>query len=124
MAYEVPPVWAHGDVPTAALMATYSNSLNAIKAILDETPKNPVAPVYMGEDEDDGDWQIVHINRYLIYDDEATIQSLVDSANTASLPKPEAGTKGVYDLDTISWLVYGQPYRVTGCAWIIEDWEP
>ena len=124
MAYVAPPQWQHGDIPTAALMNRYRDSLNALKAVFDETPQDVAAPVYEGADEDEAEWQLVHINRYLIYGDEATVRDPTNEENTASLPKPAAGTKGVYDLDTVNWLTYGMTYTAKGCAWVIEAGEP
>lgn len=122
MAYAVPPEWDHGDVPTAALMQRYSDALNAIKAILDITPKNMAAPVYVG-DPDDAEWTIVHINRYLKYEAESQLFNPDDLTQTVTLPDTDE-EQGVYDLDSIGWLLYGQTYRVSGCAWAFEDWEP
>ena len=123
MAYEVPPVWSHGDVPTAALMNTYSNGQNAIDALLDISDKNVTSPVFDG-DEDDAIWIFTHLNRYLIYDDECTVYQWGNADNITSLEEPPVGEVGVYDLDTISWLTYGMVYAVEGTAWAIEDYEP
>lgn len=123
MAYATPPAWEHGDIPTAALMNRYRDALNEIKAVLDVSPHNAAAPIYPGADEDEAEWQIVHLNRYLVYPDEATLYDPTNEENSASLPKPAAGVKGVYDLDTVAWLAYGMTYVVKGCAWVIEDWE-
>lgn len=123
MAYQVPPIWEHGDVPTAAQMNTYSNGQNAIKALLDVSDKNVTSPVF-GGDEDDAKWVLTHINRYLLYDDECDVYEYADNSNRTSLEEPPEGEIGIFDLDTIGWLTYGMRYVVEGSAWVIEDYEP
>lgn len=126
MAYSRPAQWSHGDIPTAALLNIWLDNLDAIKAILDVTEPVPVAPVYMG-DEDDAEWSFVHLQRYLRYGDEAELYDPTNrAAHSVSLPEPDVatGVKGVYDLDTISWLEYGMTYILEGCAWAMEDADP
>ena len=69
MAYVAPPQWQHGDIPTAALMNRYRDSLNALKAVFDETPQNVAAPVYEGADEDEAeadDYALAWMDRHQI----------------------------------------------------------
>lgn len=122
MAYVQPKLWAHGDVPTAVEINKYITALNDIKVILDSTPKNPATHMFDG-DEDDAKFQLVHINRYLRYSDEAILSNILDASQTVNLPEPEGNVRGVYDLDTIGWLSYGMTYKVVGCSWVIEDYE-
>ncbi len=125
MAYQVPPAWSHGDVPTAAKMNTYSNGQSATKALLDVSDKNVTSPVFDG-DEDDAIWVFTHLNRYLIYDDECDVYEYggISNSNRTSLTEPPEGEIGIYDLDAIGWLTYGMRYVVEGTAWAIEDYEP
>lgn len=126
MAYSRPSQFAHGTVPTAAMLNVWLDDLDAIKAIMDVTEQNPAAPTFNG-DEDDAEWNFVHLHRYLRYDDEAELYDPVDRVNhSVSLPEPDAetGVRGVYDLDSIPWLEYGMTYYLVGTAWAMEDSDP
>jgi len=123
MAYAVPKVWEHGDVPTAADMDKYSDALDAIHAKSGDVARNYAAlrerEFYRAEFAD-SDYFLVHKFRYLFFKSTGSIVSLADSTQTESLSDGGAAW-GVYDLDGVSWLAYGMVYQVTGVSFCFES---
>lgn len=121
MAYQTPPQWEHGDIPTAALMQKYSDALDAIHANLGDVKKfYLVAAAVAGEDNDAGEH--IHRSRWLWVSGPATI---VDPAGIEDDVSVSADTEPTrFDTQSVSWLNFGQKYRVTGCSWSMETRDP
>lgn len=122
MAYQIPPQWAHGDIPTAVLMQKYSDALNAIHAITGDVLKAfPSAHVLAGVD---NDYHVfVHRYRWLRYQSTGTIEDIADPTNNTQTLS-EDGEPTILDLNTIDWLFPGKLYAVTGCTWAQEARDP
>lgn len=133
MAYTVPKVWSHGDVPTAALMNAYSTSLTEIYNKLAgkrhcrgvkcrQWLSRTADTLFDGMVDTNNSYQAeTHLLRWLFYGGEGAIVSL---DGTESTPLSNDGTVNIYDLDSVDWLNYGQAYHITGVDWAMEDWEP
>lgn len=132
MAYSAPPLWEHGDIPTAADMNKYSDGLNAIYTALVAKRHFPAAKVrqYLSTGADthfqavttDNSYCVaVHTMRFLVYGGSGALTNLAGT-ETTSLQDITGGTN-IFDLDSVGWLNYGQVYRITGVAWAMEDWE-
>lgn len=120
MAYSVPDQWEHADVPTAAKMNKYSDSLNAINSwqglyVGFAIPKSNSETLY-----------IIHKWRWLWY--------MSTSGGTATIVDPSGvnddvtladatSAMTVYDLSNVSWLVQGAAYKLTGFDYVSEDYE-
>lgn len=116
MAYQVPPQWAHGDVPTGALMQKYSDALNAIKAQTDQSRWNAAFSANVSE----GVWTFVHVHRYLLYYSTGQIIDPDDDTNSVSLS--DAGGWEHYDLQSVPWIYPGKLYIVEGVSGCAEVW--
>ena len=125
MAYEVPRQWAHGDVPTGALMQRYSNSLNALKPLVDTYSRKNQAGWVQG---DDSKYMFVHVHRWLFYtldDGSGNIYDPDFPDNSATLSETDAESEGNYyrfDLSGLPWLYPGKMYRVDGVDGCFEHW--
>lgn len=122
MAYSVPDQWSRGDIPTAAKMNKYSDSLNAINSLATYTGGSVAVYAYNTDPEEIArDFQ--HVHRWLHYEGSGDIVDTTGVGDSVSL-STEGSTVGVYDLDSVSWLYYGAYYRIEGIDWAAEDWEP
>lgn len=120
MAYDPPKVWAHGDIPTAAFMQKYSDSLNAIYAILGDDNTEPAI-----EELRDGKQAIfIHRFRWLHFRDSGTLRQYGGGENTQVALSAGADENMVMDLDSISWLTYGMLYEVEGVKFVFEHRNP
>jgi hypothetical protein len=120
IAYSPPPVWNHGDIPTAALLQTYSDSLNAIYAILGDDNTEPAI-----EELRDGKQAIfIHRFRWLHFRDGGTMRQYGGTEDTQVALTADANENKVMDLDTISWLTYGMLYEVEGVKFVFEHRNP
>lgn len=125
MAYQVPRQWAHGDVPTGALMQRYSDSLNFLKTQVDSRSRMNQAGWVEG---DDSKYMFVHVHRYLHYqidDGSGTIYDPDNAENSSSLSETDAayeGAWGRFDLSGLAWLYPGKMYRVDGVDGCFEHW--
>jgi hypothetical protein len=63
---------------------------------------------------------IFHTYRYLAYGSTGEIVDPSGIGDTVSITDPPTGQIGYYDLEGISWLTYGMPYRVQGITWARE----
>lgn len=119
MAYQVPERWSQGDKPTAAKMNKYSDGQNA-----DHTTLNGEMTAYPVEaDTGSITYLLTHVHRWLVYDDNGTIEDPANSSNVVTLSDPGSNPE-YYDLDTISWMTYGKDYFVKDIDWIMEVRDP
>ena len=127
MAYEIPKVWTHGDIPTAADMNKYSDGENAMYASGAFKLHVPVTLSRFDLTILDTIWAIpavtlvytmVHRLRWLIYKGSGLMSFGSDSATLT-----DHGGTNTLDLETIGWLEYGMIYSITGVTWVVEDWN-
>lgn len=112
--------WEHGDIPVAADMQAYSDSLNAAYALL-EPEKNRSYPIpfegtwYNYPDKADPELKgfvFVHRFRWLMY--RGQTGKLIDmSGQNTEVNFDSANAWDILDLHGISWLVPGMVYRVS-----------
>jgi hypothetical protein len=133
MAYSAPPLWEHGDIPTAADMNKYSDGLTAIYNAINGKRHAPAARwrQYLSASADthflavttDNSYCVnIHTQRFLFYGGSGQLTNLAGT-ETTSLPDNTGGTN-IFDLDSVGWLNYGLVYEITGVQWAFEDWEP
>ena len=102
--------------PTAAKLNALSDCFDEAHTSLGDTARNIPAEAQYGSGQI---WYMRHIYRYLHF---ASNGAIVDPTGTypdVSISEDDTG-QGVLDLDTISWLAYGQLYRLTGISWCLE----
>lgn len=120
MAYQVPPRWSHGDIPTGAHMQKYSDALNALKTKADGGLWNMAGRA--GQTGGGTAWTFVHVHRYLYYDSSGEIIDPDNAENSVALQDPDDGTWGRYDLSTVGWLYPGKMYNVDDVNGCFEVW--
>jgi hypothetical protein len=118
MAYETPPQWIHGNVPTAALMNKYSDALKALKSRFDDTSMFLVAATAI----DNSDWAFAHVHRYLWYKGSGYLTDVADRTQQVSLSDTDDKWER-FDLGSVSWLYPGKLYEVTDVDGAIEMWR-
>ena len=64
-------------------------------------------------------WWMIHIYRYLHFSSNGAIVDPTGTNPDVSISEDDTG-QGVLDLDTVSWLAYGQLYKLTGISWCTE----
>lgn len=107
--------WAQGDYPTAAEMNKYSTTLDAIHAIWKDSAINLATIAGISSSH----FTFVHSTRYLWFRSTGLLKDPAGIEDDISLSDPDRPTR--YDLDSISWLVYGSTYYVTGVSWCAES---
>lgn len=120
MAYSVPYQWSRGDDVTAARMNLYSDSIVHIYDASAWTGGSIACPAYNADDIH----TLLNVWPFLHYNGSGELIDPDDATHTIALGDPETGETGVYDLRTVGWMYSGKTYRVTGCDWAAEDWEP
>lgn len=130
MAYAVPKQWAHGETVSHTNMQKYSDGLNAIHAKTGDAAYNyAILWPYDNYDVvyDNSFYVFVHKKRYLWFRSTGELVDPVRHADPAGLAGEddiglsETGTDyGIYDLESIDWLVYGALYYVTGVTVAME----
>jgi len=120
MSYQVPKRWSHGDIPVAADMNKYSDSLNAIHDITGDALRGyPSAKLQAGEDENHF---FVHRYRWLWYIGSGTLEDADAENETITLSGDTTPKR--YDLSSVSWLTVGKLFYVSDCAWCQETEAP
>lgn len=125
MAYSTPRQWAHGDTVTATEMNKYRDGLNEIYSVWAGKLLIPAVPVlWLGilgaPDASKYKYELVHKQRYLLYVGEGKLYS-ADETQTTTLANSAGGTgTNTYDLESVSWLSYGQRYIVKGVTVCME----
>ncbi len=102
--------------PTAAKLNALSDVIDEAHVILGDTATEFPAEGQWGSGQV---WWMVHVYRYLHF---ASNGALVDPTGVfpdVSISEDDTG-QGVLDLDTVSWLAYGQLYKLTGISWCME----
>jgi hypothetical protein len=130
--YASPPVWHHGDIPTAADMNKYRDALNFLNDTIGGGAIN--YPVFMNRNHQPGNvdtgqesnLRFFHRHRWFHYFNTEANVKLVDEtdADNEHSISDTSGDFKVLDLDTIDWMTPGKPYRVEEIDWCAEDYEP
>ena len=118
MAYQKPKQWSHGDEVCASELQKYSDSLDYLNTLVSSSGRNYATP--FSRFDDTQQFWLIHTKPFLIY------------ASTGVLSDPSGINEDVslsnngepfnsYDLDTISWLSYGDLYKIVGCSVCMED---
>ena len=133
--------WVHGDIPTAADINQYGTELNtlntntpgynAIPCILLRTNEDwitnlawPDYPsVQIGGIVQEFEYRIKHTKRYLHFKGSGGKIADVSGFEPDVTLTPGASGTGVIDLDGVTWLIYGQWYKVQRieAAWELDN---
>jgi hypothetical protein len=120
MAYQVPKLWAHGDIPTGAEMQKYVDAINAINSTFGVRTFTNAAFFTEG---DNVTWSFIHRQPFLWYKDGATLYDPFNPEKyTESLSK-EDGSWQRYDLRNVKWLYIGKLYCVYDADGCMEHWR-
>ena len=111
--------WAHGDGNTAAYFNAYSTELTALRAAIKDAEIVPCVPDQYGTG---NIYWFVHRNRWLHFKSTGLIKN-ADASQQATL-SPVNDTYTSFDLQSLSWLAYGQLYQVVGCQMACEEETP
>ena len=111
--------WTHGDTNAAAYFAAYSTELTALYGAVGDVDFIPCVPGQYGSG---NEYYFFHQNRWLHYLSTGQIKS-IDGTQQATL-SPVGDTFTAFDLQSLSWLAYGQMYKVVGCAMASEEETP
>lgn len=112
MAYTIPDTFTHGDIPTHL-------QFNAIKDALDYLYSVIVASDFFAVPAtSEAIFVMQHTQRWLYFSSTGTYASL-DGGNSFSLS--ENADQPYYDLNSVSWLAFGDIVRISGVSWCVED---
>lgn len=114
-------------IPTFGIEKPTAAKLNALKAafvsahtLLGDTASETATPYEYGESVA---WYFFHTHRYLHFGSVGTLQDISNTFPEVDLSEDDTGY-GILDLDTISWLAYGQMYKVIDVSFCREDENP
>ena len=113
MSYSAPDHWQHGDEPTAAAMNKYSDSLEALHAILGDAARHYLVPQNFDVEEPslDHGFYGVHRLRWLIYRGDGELVDPSGAGATITLSGNGAAWIA-YDLDGVEWMTPGRLYQL------------
>ena len=123
MAYSAPAHWAKGDIPTAALMNAYSDSIVALEAAI-PAPLINAAQLWSYENVnptayDNSNYYFINRYRFLVYQGDS---ELIDPGGAeATMALSGDGTNLVFlDLQEILWIYPGKLYQVKDAIFALE----
>lgn len=117
MAYETPNRWAHGDVDvSAANINKYTNSIIAIHAQIGEVATSIGTESRISN----ASFTVFHTRRWLYFTSTGTIDDPAGVGDSVSISE-DPDTITAYDLDSVSWLTYGNLYTVSSVGWCQES---
>ncbi len=108
--------FAAGEFPLSSDLNAFSDTLDAIHAVLGDASRNYAVPANISE----AVFTLVHRFRYLWFNSVGQIVDPTGVGDPVSISEGEDGSGTKFDLDGVSWLVYGMIYSVTGVAWCAE----
>ena len=108
--------WSHGDTVSAADLNAYSTALTALHARILNTRIRMATPNQYGTG---NIYRFVHRNRWLHFKSTGQIKNS-DGSQQATL-SPINDTYTSFDLQSVSWLAYGDLYQVVGCQMASEE---
>ena len=122
MAYSTPDQWTHGDIPTAAKMNKYSDSIVFLNDALGGA--SMAAQLWSYENYDgtnfaNSDYYLTHRYRWLIFKGSGEIVDPGAVGDTVAV----TATSGIetYDLNEVSWLTPGKLYQLKDFVFCLED---
>ena len=111
--------WSHGDKVTAAYLNAYSTGLTTLRAAIKDAEIVPCVPDAYGSG---NKFWFVHRNPWLHFLSTGQIKN-ADGSQQATL-SPINDTYTSFNLQSLSWLAYGQLYQVVGCQMASEEETP
>jgi len=122
------PLWSHGDAPATAKLQAYTDGLNYIYDLVGDVGRNPAVLVDrekgpQGTDHEDSGLTFVHLQPWLIFRGTGEVRHPTQPSTFESVSLSDEDTLTAFDLSAVSWLQYGDIYRVIGCDWACEAME-
>jgi len=111
--------WSHGDTNPASALNAYSTALTALRAAIKDAEIVPCVPDAYGSG---NKFWFVHRNPWLHFLSTGQIKN-ADGSQQATL-SPINDTYTSFNLQSLSWLAYGQLYQVVGCQMASEEETP
>ena len=111
--------WAHGDGNAASYFNAYSTELTALRAAIGDAEIVPCVPNQYGSG---NVYWFVHRNRWLHFKSTGQIKNA--GATQQATLSPVNDTYTSFDLQSLSWLAYGDLYQVVGCQMASEEETP
>ena len=111
--------WTHGDVVTAAYLNAYSTELTALRASIKDAEIVPCVPHKYGTG---NVYRLVHEKRWLHFKSTGQIKNAGGTQQATLSPVNDTYTS--FDLQSLSWLAYGDFYQVVGCDMACEEETP
>ena len=108
--------WSHGDTVSAANMNAYSTELTALHARILNTRIRMATPNQYGSG---NIYRFVHRNRWLHFKSTGQIKNAAGTQQATLSPINDTYTS--FDLQSVSWLAYGDLYQVVGCQMASEE---
>jgi hypothetical protein len=104
--------------PTAAQLNSLADAIETLEAAYSDAGRQFMAAEWGGSG---SRWIFRHCFRWLLYDSSGQLEDLSGANDPVPLPDGEVPGAVVKDLSTIGWLSPEMLYRVTGCAWAMEQ---
>lgn len=108
--------WAHGDTVSAANLNAYSTELTALHDRILNTRIRMATPNQYGSG---NIYRFVHRNRWLHFKSTGQIKNAAGTQQATLSPINDTYTS--FDLQSVSWLAYGDLYQVVGCQMASEE---
>ena len=108
--------WSHGDTVSAANMNAYSTELTALHDRIGNTRIRMATPNQYGSG---NIYRFVHRNRWLHFKSTGQIKNAAGTQQATLSPINDTYTS--FDLQSLSWLAYGDLYQVVGCQMASEE---
>ncbi len=108
--------WSHGDTVTAAYLNAYSTELTALHDRIFNTRIRMATPNQYGSG---NIYRFVHRNRWLHFKSTGQIKNAAGTQQATLSPINDTYTS--FDLQSVSWLAYGDLYQVVGCQMASEE---
>jgi hypothetical protein len=106
----------HSEYPLAADLNDFSTAEDEIYAVLGDVALNYAVPAEVSS----GEFTLFHKYRWLFFRSVGVIVDPSGVGDDVSISEADSGTSK-YDLDSVSWLVYGARYVVTGVSFCGES---
>ena len=111
--------WSHGDKVTAAYLNAYSTGLTTLRNVIKDAEIVSCVPNQYGSG---NIYWFVHRQRWLHFKSTGQIKNAAGTQQATLSPINDTYTS--FDLQTLSWLAYGQLYQVVGCQMACEEETP
>lgn len=111
--------WSHGDTNPASALNAYGTALTALRASIKDAEIVPCVPHKYGTG---NIYRFVHRNRWLHFKSTGQIKNATGTQQATLSPVNDTYTS--FDLQSLSWLAYGDFYQVVGCDMACEEETP